>query len=481
MNSVDKTIKKILKKYQSMQKTKYKLEKSYTKNHKKEKIITTMYDTRGATLTQDITPSLTEDMIPSLVQDMEQNLTQDFTNSSEFLSEMVDNHVTLFTKNSDLNDQAIPNTNVNNIRVSYTPAQIVKAYGLDKLDVSNFKRGLGITVAVIIAYHHKKLKEDLDKYSTRYGLPVTNSGQFSFKVINLGAENNTNSDWGMECCLDVQSIHTVAPYANILVVEAKTPSFGDLLTAIRVAVMNGANVVSMSWGGAENSVVISVLDRYFSSISNVCFVASSGDTSNLVNYPSTSPFVISVGGTNLQLNSDNTRKQEIPWYNPSASLPNNIIGAGNGYSKYIRKPSYQTNIPLIKNNLRCTPDVSLVADPNSGFIVCYNGNFHVLGGTSLSAPLCAGMIAIANQMRRSKGKKLLTSNCRNVPEEIHNIFYNNIYKNRFNYTNISQYFGNFYDVVLGVNGIYPSASGFDLATGLGSLNANIICNTIGNI
>jgi subtilase family serine protease len=135
---------------------------------------------------------------------------------------------------------------------------------------------------------------------------------------------------------------------------------------------------------------------------------------------------------------------------------------------------------MIKNNYRCTPDISLVADPYTGFVVCYGGKFYIYGGTSLSAPLSSGMIAIANQLRKSKGKSFLTSNSKLVPGQIHNIIYNNIYKTNSNYTNATQYAGNFYDVVTGVSGIYPSATGFDVATGLGSLNANIICNTLAN-
>jgi len=456
MNSIDKTIKKTLKKYNCVQKTKCKLEKSYTKTHKKEKFVTITYDTSNNT---DCVPANTGG--------------QNYDTLPIFSPSLTNVSASLFTKKNELNSDFHPNANKHNEAVYYTPSQLVTAYGLNKLDVNNFKRGQGITVAVIIAYHYPDLKKDLDTYSRQFGLPLTTSGQFTFNVINMGGDQN--SDWAQECCLDVQSVHTVAPYANILVVEAKTNSYPDLYSAISVAVTRGASIISMSWGGGENSQIISLFDNYFGSIYNVCFVASSGDITNLVNYPSTSPHVISVGGTTLQLNPDNTRKQETPWYNSQNS------GAGNGYSKFITKPSYQSNIPSITNNFRCIPDISLVADPYTGFVICYGGRFYIFGGTSLAAPLCSGMIAIANQLRKSKGKKLLTSNSKTVSGEIHNVLYNNIYKNNSNYTNSDPYVGNFFDVVLGNAGIYFSAQGFDLGTGLGSFNANIICNTLANV
>jgi subtilase family serine protease len=455
MNSIDKTLKNTLKKYNSVQKSKYLLEKSYTKKHKNEKFRTITYDTSNNTYGTSTS-----------------TCGQIYNSISDFSTDLITMCASLFTQNNGSSDIVHPSAAVNIAPVYYTPSQIVTAYGLNKLDVGGFKRGQGMTIAVIIAYHYPNLKNDLDTYSRQFGLPLTTSGQFKFDVISK--TTNKNSGWAAECCLDVQSVHTIAPYANILVVEGASASYSDLLIAINIAVLSGASVISMSWGGGESTSVINVLDKYFSSTKNVCFVASSGDTTNLVNYPSTSPNVVSVGGTNLRLNPDNTRKQEIPWYNSSRS------GAGNGYSKFITKPQYQSNIPMIKNNYRCTPDISLVADPYTGFVVCYGGKFYIYGGTSLSAPLSSGMIAIANQLRKSKGKSFLTSNSKLVPGQIHNIIYNNIYKTNSNYTNATQYAGNFYDVVTGVSGIYPSATGFDVATGLGSLNANIICNTLAN-
>ena len=152
------------------------------------------------------------------------------------------------------------------------------------------------------------------------------------------------------------------------------------------------------------------------------------------------------------------------------------VGAGNGFSKYITRPAFQLGIDDITINKRCTPDLSLLADPTTGFVVCYASRYYIYGGTSLATPLCAGMIAIANQIRKSP----LTTNITYTKGEIHNYLYQIIYKNKTIYTNVNSYAGNFYDVTIGKNGIYSANLGYDVASGLGSLNANIICNSLAN-
>lgn len=368
--------------------------------------------------------------------------------------------------------------------IYYTPNQITIAYGVNKLNV--VKLGKGITVAVVIAFHYENLIKDFDTYCVKYNLPTSNSGEFNFRVISLGTVYN--KEWAQECCLDVQAIHSIAPYANILVVEAQSNSFYDMLNAIKIAVQNNASVISMSWGGYEHQSVINMYNNYFKTISNVCFICASGDETNRVIFPSSSQHVLSIGGTNLILNNDNTRHTETPWYNST-------IGSGNGYSKFLTKPSYQNNITIIKKKLRCTPDLSLIADPKTGFVVYFsdnknddnksnNSNYFIFGGTSLATPLLSGMIAIANQIRKTQGKLFLSTNCDIVNGQVQKYIYHTIYKKNINYTNKNprknQYDGNFYDITLGDAGIFKASSGYDIATGLGSPNANVLCVSLLN-
>ncbi len=454
MNSIEKIIKKTQKKYNSVQKSQYKLSKNYTHKHKKEKIIAITYAT-----SDDSTPA----PIPTINigEELTDELTNNYISLYHKFSGECDNQMDILTDPQD----SIPTPKAVS-SIYYTPNQIVTAYGLDKLNIS--KRGQGITIGIIIAYHYPNLISDLNTYSIRFGLPTTTSGQFVFRVISK--TNIVNIGWAQECCLDVQAIHSVAPYANILVVEAVSNSYANMLNAIKIAVGLGASVISMSWGGREYPSIINSYNAYFKTVPNVCFLAASGDESNKVIYPSSSPYVLSVGGTTLKLNLNNTRQLETPWFNSLNS------GAGNGFSAYITRPAFQLGIDDITINRRCTPDLALLADPNTGFIICYANKYYIYGGTSLATPLCAGIIAIANQIRKTP----LTTNITYTKGEVHNFIYKTIYSNKGIYTSTNPYSGNFYDITIGKNGIYNANLGYDVASGLGSLNANIICNSLAN-
>ena len=118
-------------------------------------------------------------------------------------------------------------------------------------------------------------------------------------------------------------------------------------------------------------------------------MASSGDSST-VEYPSASPYVLSVGGTTLTLNSNWTRNTETGW-----------SGSGGGTSTIESEPTYQSSVQSSGN--RTTPDIAWNADPNTGVAVYdsvrYNGHsgWFQVGGTSAAAPAWAGLIAIADQ------------------------------------------------------------------------------------
>ena len=122
------------------------------------------------------------------------------------------------------------------------PAQIRKAYGIDLLGNS----GAGKTIAIIDAYGSPTVASDLATFNTQFGLPSA-----SLTIHGTSQNPVTQPGWAMETALDVEWAHAIAPAANILLVIAPSNSFADLLAAINTATTNGADVVSMSWGGFE--------------------------------------------------------------------------------------------------------------------------------------------------------------------------------------------------------------------------------------
>jgi subtilase family serine protease len=252
---------------------------------------------------------------------------------------------------------------------------------------------------------------------------------------------SVNTGWALETSLDVQWAHAIAPNATILLVEARSNGLGDLLAAVNYA-KSQPNVVavSMSWGGSEFSTETSY-DSYFSS-STITFFASSGDNGAGVIWPASSPNVVAVGGTTLNLASGSV--VETGW-----------SGSGGGASRYEPKPAYQTNFGL-SGSMRAVPDVSYDADPNTGVPVYdslgYSGQYgwFQVGGTSAGAPQWAAIQALG----------LTASN-------------NNFYQD----AKSSAYPSYFRDITGGSNG-YSAGPGYDYVTGLGSpLTTNFTLST----
>jgi subtilase family serine protease len=248
----------------------------------------------------------------------------------------------------------------------------------------------------------------------------------------------SDSGWATEIALDVEWAHAIAPGANILLVEAKSAYDTDLDAALDYARnAPGVVVVSNSWGGSEYSTESSE-DVHFTTPSGhagVTFTVAAGDSGTGAEYPSSSPNVLSVGGTSLRLTSTNTWSSESVW-----------SGGGGGASKYESVPSFQSGLGLAK---RGTPDVSYDADPNTGFAVydTYGGSgWGVVGGTSAGAPQWAALIAIADQGRALNGLGSLA----NAQSAIYSLSS-----------------ADFHDVTAGSDGLY-AAVGYDLASGRGS-------------
>lgn len=329
------------------------------------------------------------------------------------------------------------------------PAQFQKAYNVPLTQQDGKLPGYGTKVAVIVAYHYSNMQSDLNKWGQQFGIkPIT------LNIINQ-AGNVTNSSWAVEAALSVQMINTVSPGATVYVIEAKSVSQTDIRTAMQTAVNLGVNIVSMPFGADETGS-----ENYgpppFSSTSGVVWIAASGDSST-PSFPATHSGVIAVGGTTL---SSVDPLVETAWVN-----------AGAGMSIVAQMPSFQM-IPSVQERnttaYRSVPDVAFSADPEYGaqIYVSVLGGWVVVGGTSVSTAFFTGVVANVTTVRKSEGKSLLTS----IPGK-GVLLQDSLYKlmsTNGGPTN-STVLNDIVDGIAG-EGSYSADPGYDIATGLGSLN-----------
>ena len=310
-----------------------------------------------------------------------------------------------------------------------SPATIKAAYNFP----TSATAGAGKTIAIVDAYDDPTAEKDLAVFSTKYGLPPCTTANGCFKKVSQNGASNfprTDAGWALEISLDVQWAHAIAPGAKILLVEARTASLSDLLTAENYAKTH-AQYVSNSWGASEFSSE-AAYDGYFSQ-PGVSFFVSSGDSGLPAQWPSSSPNVISVGGTTLNFSNGNLTS-ETAW-----------SSGGGGCSAYASATTAQAAFSTYAQancaGKRATPDVSLDADPASGVAVYdstrYQGSsgWWQVGGTSASSPMWAARSAAAGVVVNSAY----------------------IYANNITYR----------DITAGNNGA-PALTGYDLASGLGS-------------
>jgi hypothetical protein len=301
----------------------------------------------------------------------------------------------------------------------YSPSQIRGAYGLPS------SGGVGATIAIIDSFDSSNIRNDLAVFSTRFDLPAPSNS--NFEVHPMSANMDTNSSWTEETCLDVEWAHAIAPDAKILLVEAQSDDSTDLLAAINYTRYRSDVVaVSMSWGTPEYSQEV-IDDLTFLSSNSMQFFAASGDNGTIM-WPASSPLVVAVGGTSLNLNSDGSVNSEIAW-----------SGSGGGVSRYERISSEQKNYGLTGTK-RCVPDVSYDADTSTGFLAYCNSQWYKMGGTSAGTPQWAAMYALG----RSATNAYLYAKAKT--------FYSSYFR----------------DITSGSNGAYNATTGYDFVTGLGS-------------
>ena len=308
-----------------------------------------------------------------------------------------------------------------------SPSQIKSAYAFPTSSTA----GAGKTIAIVDAYDDPTAESDLAVFSSQFGLPACTTANGCFKKVNQSGSTRglprTDSGWALEIALDVEWAHAIAPGAKILLVEARSSSLSNLFAAEDYAKTH-AQYVSNSWGASEFSSEHSY-DGHFSQ-TGVSFFASSGDGGSQI-WPSTSPNVISVGGTTLTFNTDGSLASETGW-----------SGSGGGCSAYETANPAQNTGSVNCSGKRGTPDVSLDADPNSGVSVYdstpYSGSagWWQVGGTSASSPMWAARSADAGVVVNSAY----------------------VYGNSISYR----------DITSGANNVGSCRSGYDLVTGRGS-------------
>ena len=393
-----------------------------------------------------------------------------------------------------------------------SPVQIRTRYGFDKLPGTPEGKGSGQLIAIISAYNNPDLIANVGAFSARYGIPncvevktaysratdnsyttatvshpaagvgctiqVVNVDSFGRPTTTVAASNSAS--WNAESSMDAEWAHAIAPGASILIVQAPSPFVGALANAVNYASkVAKADVVSISWGAAENSVQCTRRPgqptvKYDASCSDAAtasaywnnwnamfsgpstYVAASGDRATL-QWPSIQNNVLAVGGTVVSSTT------ETGW-----------TGSGGGLSaSYASTPAQQL---VTKQVQRAVPDVAYDAGtliavyikPNSltGYAdaTCVKANgvancgWYGAGGTSAGAPQWAGIAAINNATRIAKRASSIN-------------FMNTIYTIA---AIPADYMTAFVDIVSGAAGSNTSKVGYDLVTGLGVPDTSVL-------
>ena len=416
----------------------------------------------------------------------------------------------------------------------YTPRQIRGAYNVNKSGMT----GKGQTVAIVDAYASPTMQSDANQYAKATGDRPFAAGQYTQDLSSTWsytAPNQCNaSGWYGEESLDVESVHGQAPNANVVYVGAASCTDQDLGTALASIVDNHtASIVTNSWGEPfDTATLTDVYNQIFQAgaAEGIGFFFSSGDSGYespaedpgsdqiQVTWPTSSPYVTSVGGTSLAVGRARNYEFETSWGTlidplsadgkswqspPPGTYPAGFDGAGGGgVSTQYTQPAYQAGVvptslaeslpngATATQPMRVVPDVSALADPSTGFLVgqttlqpdgtSYAFSLSRIGGTSLSTPTFAGIEADAQQAAGHPlgfanpviYQRYGTSAFHDVTDHPFGSFYLGEVRN--NYTNPYTKTGPLVTFLrtLGVDGegaaALPAVKGYDDATGVGS-------------
>jgi kumamolisin len=353
----------------------------------------------------------------------------------------------------------------------YKPTQVAQFYNFPaNLD------GTGQTIGIIELGGGYK-SSDLTSYFKQIGVPVPNVTAVSVDH-GRNAPTNANSADG-EVMLDIEVSAAVAPKAKIVVYFTANTSDKDFLDAITTAIhdkTNNPSVISISWGGPEETATNSFQKQFDQALQaaaalGITVTIASGDSGAAdegpnewdgvahADFPASSPYALGCGGTHITVAGGKITAEKV-WNQNAADTQEDSFGAsGGGVSGVFPLPSYQENAKVPVNVStgkpgRGVPDVAGDADPASGYLVRVDGQEFPIGGTSAVAPLWAGLIALCNQSINHRAgfiNPLLYAN----PSALNDITTGN---NRVGSTQVG----------------YDAGPGWDACTGLGSPNGQKI-------
>jgi subtilase family serine protease len=370
---------------------------------------------------------------------------------------------------------------------AFTPQQLSTAYGVDELH-SRGLEGSGVRVATLSSQEVDTA--GFKTWARCFGLPTPVVRQFAMP----GASPDTATA-PEETVLDVEALASLAPGLQRItpIFVPLDQSFSNSFLLFMFGALDPSrqggrlpDILSISDGVCESRFTRAQLQlgqRLLTQAAamGITTLAASGDLGFRgcfinqpgVLFPSSSPLTTSVGGTDLTLTTGNQIARQVVW-STYASQPRQGVGTGGGPSNVWGRPSFQQASgigPQLQQGkaTRLTPDIAAMASFTPGLAVFDKdgGGWGIGGGTSAATPLMAAIVALVVEQERKAGRPRLGS----LPPLLYEL------------ARGADYHSIFYDITQGTSSRRPGSAvgrapaggaaqpGYDLATGLGSLNA----------
>lgn len=273
--------------------------------------------------------------------------------------------------------------------------------------------GQGQTIG-LLEFGGGYFESDLATFCQNANIPMPSVRAVS---VNNTSTNQKDGAEG-EVMLDVEVVAGVCPAANIVVYFSSFDESGwvNVIDAAVHDQQSPLSVLSISWGYAEDapgawtSAALNAINDSLKAAAllgvTICVAAGDdgsddqvGDGHAHVDFPSSSPYVLAVGGTTLKRSASGD-VTETAWKDGDGLRQDNGGSTGGGVSTYFPRPDWQAVTIASVNpgaiDGRIVPDVAADASANTGYWVVVDGQGGASGGTSASAPLWASLIARLN-------------------------------------------------------------------------------------